>query len=271
MSESLIPNNPQHWATNIVAFIRQTFQTAQKTKAVIAVSGGIDSAVSLRLLVEALGRQSVIGVLLPFGDQDMTDGQAVLEHVGVPTAQQHTIQIKPIVMMSAQQLDFHYDADRAVESEKLRLGNLMARTRMMMVYDLARQHDALVCGTENKSEHYLGYFTRFGDAASDLEPLVQLYKTQVRSLAQYLNLPAIFWQKAPSAGLWTGQTDEAELGFSYQDADKVLFQLIDRRQPPTSIVRQTDLSEEVVTAVLNQVRKSAFKLVVPYTPEDVTL
>ena len=152
--------------------------------------------------------------------------------------------------------------------DKVRLGNLMARSRMLLMYDLARQHNALVCGTENKSEHYLGYFTRFGDAASDLEPLTHLYKTQVRLLAQHLALPAVFWQKAPSAGLWAGQTDEAELGFTYQQADQVLFQLIDRKQPITAIAQLTGLDEQIVTAVHNQVEKSAFKLVVPYIPEE---
>ena len=140
----------------------------------------------------------------------------------------------------------------------------------MLVYDLARQHNALVCGTENKSEHYLGYFTRFGDAASDLEPLCNLYKTQVRSLAQHLELPAVFWQKAPSAGLWAGQTDEAELGFTYQQADMVLHQHVDLHQLPADIPTLTGIDPTVVIAVMNQVQTSAFKLVVPYCPEEKT-
>lgn len=269
MLEQTIPNHPQQWATDLVDFIRQTFQAAHKTQAVIAVSGGIDSAVSLQLLVSALGRESVVGVLLPYKDQDMSDGQLILNHVGIPQHQHITLQIEPIVSAAARKLTLDFEGSLS-EIERVRLGNIMARSRMMLVYDLARQHNALVCGTENKSEHYLGYFTRFGDAASDLEPLTNLYKTQVRSLAQYLELPAIFWQKAPSAGLWAGQTDEVELGFSYQQADIVLHQLIDLHQAPADIPTITGIEQSVVTAVLNQVKASAFKLVVPYIPEETT-
>jgi NAD+ synthase len=269
MSEQTIPNHPQQWAVALVDFIRQTFLTAHKSKAVIAVSGGIDSAVSLRLLTSALGGESVFGILLPYKNQDMSDGQLVLDHVGVPKQQQITIQIEPIVVVAAEQLSLdHSSASNALD--RVRLGNLMARSRMMLVYDLARQHNALVCGTENKSEHYLGYFTRFGDAASDLEPLSNLYKTQIRSLAQHLELPAVFWQKAPSAGLWAGQTDEAELGFSYQQADVVLHQLIDLKRAPADISTITGIEQTVIAAVMSQVQASAFKLVVPYSPGEIT-
>lgn len=267
MSESNLPNHPRQWVTDLVAFIRQTFETAHKTKAVIAVSGGIDSAVALQLLVTALGPESVMSVLLPYRNQDMTDGQRIVDHVGIPAQQQKSIAIESIVAAAAQCSGINTEVELS-SLDKVRLGNLMARSRMLLMYDLARQHNALVCGTENKSEHYLGYFTRFGDAASDLEPLTHLYKTQVRLLAQHLALPAVFWQKAPSAGLWAGQTDEAELGFTYQQADQVLFQLIDRKQPITAIAQLTGLDEQIVTAVHNQVEKSAFKLVVPYIPEE---
>ncbi len=267
MSDQAIPNHPQQWVATLVDFIRQTFQTAHKTKAVIAVSGGIDSAVSLQLLTLALGKESVFGVLLPYQDQDMSDGQLALDHAGIPKQQQITIQIDPIVHAVADQLSLDYSLVSS-SLDRVRLGNLMARSRMMLVYDLARQYDALVCGTENKSEHYLGYFTRFGDAASDLEPLCNLYKTQVRSLAKHLALPAVFWQKAPSAGLWAGQTDESELGFTYQQADVVIHQYVDLHRPVDEISAATGIDQTVVTSVIHQVQASAFKLVVPYCPEE---
>ena len=109
--------------------------------------------------------------------------------------------------------------------DQLRLGNIMARVRMICLYDLAKQLDALVCGTENKSEKYLGYFTRFGDEASDIEPIMHLYKTEVYELAKHLGIPGAIVAKPPSADLWSEQTDERELGFSYKEADQVLHVL----------------------------------------------
>lgn len=268
MLATAIPNQPQQWVIALSAFIQQTFRKTGKTKAVIAVSGGIDSAVALQLLTTALGSESVIGVLLPYREQDMSDGQLAMQHVGIPKDQQLTLPIDSIVAAAATSLGIAHTGE-LTSLERIRLGNLMARSRMMLVYDIARQHNALVCGTENKSEHYLGYFTRFGDAASDLEPLTYLYKTQVRYLAQYMELPAVFWQKAPSAGLWEGQTDEAELGFTYQQADLVMQQLIDQKQAITSIPAQTGIASSVVQRIVEQVENSAFKLVVPYFPEGI--
>jgi NAD+ synthase len=129
---------------------------------------------------------------------------------------------------------------------------------MIVVFDTAKRLDALVCGTENKSEHYLGYFTRFGDSASDIEPICNLYKTQVRELVVALGLPKVFLEKAPSAGLWAGQTDEQEMGFSYEDADRALAILLG------------ESSEQIDPTTLSKVKKvmtaQAFKLEVPYHP-----
>lgn len=120
------------------------------------------------------------------------------------------------------------DERRKTKDELVRLGNIMARARMTVLYDLAKQDNALVCGTENKSEYLLGYFTRFGDEASDLEPIRHLYKTQVYHLAKYLRIPKGIINKKPTAGLWKGQTDEGELGFYYEEADWVLFQVFEK-------------------------------------------
>jgi len=140
----------------------------------------------------------------------------------------------------------------------------MARVRMIAVFDLAKKMAALVCGTENKSEHYLGYFTRYGDGASDVEPLVGLYKTQVRELARKLKIPEKFITQVPSAGLWTGQTDEKELGFTYEDADKVMTQLIDQSKKPDEV---TGVDKKIVKQVIDQINRTRFKHVVPYTLE----
>ncbi|MBI2190192.1 MAG: NAD(+) synthase, partial [Candidatus Levybacteria bacterium] len=113
--------------------------------------------------------------------------------------------------------------------DSIRLGNIMARVRMILLYDLAKKHQALVCGTENRSEYHLGYFTRFGDEASDFEPIRHLYKTQVYQLASYLGVPKTVIDKKPTAGLWAEQTDEGEFGFSYKEADPVLYLYFDKK------------------------------------------
>jgi NAD+ synthase len=139
---------------------------------------------------------------------------------------------------------------------------------MIAIFDFAKLKNALVVGTENKSEHYLGYFTRFGDEASDVEPLLTLYKTQVRQLAQELNLPEVFLQKAPSAGLWPGQSDEVELGFSYELADQVLSYLIDQNKSETEIkalfAKTTPEKKLAVAQILNHIKQVSFKQQVPY-------
>lgn len=160
----------------------------------------------------------------------------------------------------------------------------MARSRMIMLFDQAKKLDALVCGTENKSEKYLGYFTRFGDEASDIEPIQGFYKTQIRQLAEHLQLPEVFLKKSPSAGLWKDQTDEQELGFSYAVADQIFEQLIDekggvlylqliegQRLPEvTTAIHQVlpEISKEIITTVLKRVQSQQFKHEVPYTTES---
>jgi len=134
---------------------------------------------------------------------------------------------------------------------------------MIIIFDQTKKLDALVCGTENKSEKYLGYFTRFGDEASDLEPIQHLYKTQVWQLAKDLNIPQQFISKAPTAGLWDGQTDEQELGFSYSQADEVLKQFIDENKKPDEI-KIDGIEKKIVRKIVKQVQSQKFKLEVPY-------
>ena len=240
----------------ITQFIIQTFRNADKQKAIIGISGGIDSALSLILVTKALGAQNIIPVILPYGDQDLNDGEVVLEFNQIPQENWQIMDIKTAVDAMAK--------TAGVEtSDKIRFGNLMARARMMMLYDLAKKYDALVCGTENKSEKYLGYFTRFGDEASDFEPIIHLYKTQVKQLAEDLNLLARIIEKSPSADLWEGQTDEQELGFSYEIADQVLTQLIDERKTAAEI-KIDGVELELIEKVIQRVKQMKFKQQVPY-------
>ncbi|OGJ37216.1 MAG: NAD(+) synthase [Candidatus Pacebacteria bacterium RIFOXYB1_FULL_39_46] len=246
--------NIEQTKTQIIKFIKTTYARANKQTAVIAVSGGIDSAVSLTLLAEALGSNQVFPVFLPYHEQDMTDAKEIVLWNKIPEANWREIPIGNSVDQLAHNLLI--DAD-----DQIRLGNVMARVRMIAVFDLAKKINALVCGTENKSEYYLGYFTRFGDEAADIEPLLSLYKTQVRQLAKHLKLPAQFLHKAPSADLWTGQTDEQELGFFYKDADLILEQLVDQKKQLSEV---GDVDSRIVQQVAERMEKMAFKHQVPY-------
>ena len=223
----------------IVTWLKKTYGDKP---AVIAVSGGVDSAVALTLLTRALGKARVTPVCLPYSEQDMGDAKTIIEWNGLNQ--------KMVEVNISKMVDTISD-ELSIESEQ-RKGNVMARVRMIAVFDMAKKLGALVCGTENKSEHYLGYFTRFGDAASDIEPIAGLYKTEVREMARELGLPEIFYTKAPSAGLWDGQTDENEMGFAYAEADKVLK-------------GETEgIDTEIVKRIEGMVERNKFKLEVPY-------
>lgn len=247
-------HNPHESIENIIEFLNRTFQNTEKQKVTIGISGGIDSALSLTLVTKALGTQNIIPVMLPHGDQDLSDGEMILKFNRIPQENWRVIDIKPIVDAAARAVGIEAD-------DRVRLGNLMARARMMMIYDLAKKNDALVCGTENKSEKYLGYFTRFGDEASDVEPIIHLYKTQVQQLSEFLELPKQIQTKQPTADLWEDQTDEQELGFSYEVADEVLMQLIDEGKPVAKI---EGVDPELVTKVIQRVEQMKFKQQVPY-------
>ena len=244
---------------NLSQFLQDTFVKTNKKNAVIAVSGGIDSALSLSLLAQALPKNQIWPILLPYGRQDMSDAETILDFWQIPIENRKILNISSMVDAICKSLLID-DAD------KLRKGNAMARVRMIAIFDYAKSKDALVVGTENKSEHYLGYFTRFGDEASDIEPLVTLYKTQVRQMARELNLPEIFLQKKPSADLWLDQSDEQELGFSYELADQVLTYLIDQKVSSADIPALFTQEKKIeVEKVLARIQAMAFKREVPYS------
>lgn len=268
---------------DITNFIKTTVSRTGKSGVIVAVSGGIDSALSLTLAVRALGADNIYAVLLPFGTQDMTDARAIIDFNQLPQEHQFEVDIQPIVAEVLNATNHVKNLPPSTSAlTSVREGNVMARARMIVLYDLARRLDVLVCGTENKSEKYLSYFTRFGDEASDLEPIQHLYKTEVRALAAQLELPEQIQTKAPSAGLWQDQTDEKEFGFSYEVADQVLKLIVDTQ--PALLERLTngkarsleevrdgvrflsgaklELSE--IEKVLSHVQQNWFKHQVPY-------
>ncbi len=251
--------DPSVVAAGLVRFIRFSFKREGCEHALIGVSGGVDSAVSLALTVQALGVKHVHPVLLPYGslnDEGTKDAQMIIQSFHVPINNIHLIDIKPMVdsvIAYDNQMDYG------------RRGNVMARMRMVTLFDLSKKMNALVVGTENKTEHLLGYYTRFGDEASDVEPLKHLYKTHVYTLARYLQIPLKISTKQPSAGLWSGQTDEGEFGFLYKDVDEALFLYADKHLSKSEIINE-GYGADVIERIWRWIQKGAFKDRMPLTP-----
>src|SRR5512138_656364 len=200
----------------LTGFIKSELSRVGFSRAVIGLSGGIDSALSFVLAVEALGAENVLAVRIPYQSSSadsLEHAQLIIDQYKVPS---ETIEITDMVEPLLK-----YDP----QITKQRKGNIMARERMVVLYDRSEAFHGLVIGTSNKTELLLGYSTLWGDMASAINPLGDLYKTQVRQLARAMDVPSVIVDKAPSADLWIGQTDESELGFTYEDADKLLFLL----------------------------------------------
>lgn len=244
--------NPQKTAKRIIKFLQKELKQAGFSKIIIATSGGLDSTVSAYLAVRAIGSKNVFLVFLPYKNlnpQGLIDGKLVARELNIPKNNIFQIDIAPMC-------DAFFKLDPKMDN--IRRGNVMARMRMVALFDLAKKHKALVCGTENKSEHLLSYFTRFGDEAADLEPIRNLYKTQVKMLAKYLELPDRIITKAPTAGLWEGQTDEGQFGFSYKEADQILYLLFDQKMKLSEVVKK-GFKKEVVERVYSWVKTHDFK------------
>lgn len=234
----------------LVRFLKTSFARAGFEHAVVAMSGGVDSSVSAALVARALGAKNVYPLLLPYADISSTDdAKLVIAHVGIPKSNVIQINIAPFV-------DPMIALDPTMD--RLRRGNIMARVRMILLYDYAKTRNALAVGTENKTEYLLGYFTRFGDEASDIEPLRNLYKTEVWELAGKLGLPDRIITKVPTAGLWEGQTDEGEFGFTYKEADAILGMIVDKKQSIDEVVLK-GYDRATVEKVVKRMKENNFK------------
>jgi NAD+ synthase len=237
----------------LVGFIRDAVTKVGFSKAVIALSGGIDSALSAFLAVEALGAENVLAVRLPYktsSEGSLTDAQQVIDQLGIPSL---TIPITPMVDPLIEQFP---------DMSALRKGNIMARQRMIVMYDQSSVWRGLVIGTSNKTEALLGYSTLYGDSAVALQPIMDLYKTQLRQLSRALNIPESVQTKAPSADLWIGQTDEEELGYTYEQVDKLLLLLVDERFTVEEATEQ-GFDHAMVSAVWRRVKQNHFKRTMP--------
>jgi NAD+ synthase len=237
----------------LTGFVRTEITRTGMTRGVLGLSGGLDSALSCFIAAEALGPENVLAVRMPYrtsSPESLSDAQKVIEATGV---QHMTIEITDMVEPLFQQFP---------DMNNMRKGNIMARQRMVVLFDQSAAFGGLVVGTGNKTEILLGYTTLYGDSANALNPIGDLYKTQVRQLSRAMGVPESLITKAPSADLWTGQTDEGELGFTYAEVDQLLYLLVDERYTPQELI-DAGFAEPFVKAVVERVRRNHFKRVLP--------
>lgn len=248
-------------AARLVDITREQFAQSGFQKAVLGLSGGIDSALALAICAQALGKENVLAVRLPYktsSSASLEHAQMLIEQFCVPSL---TVDISPVC-------DAFFARTSDITSK--RKGNVMARVRMIVLYDLSAARNALVVGTGNKSEILLGYSTLWGDSACGYNPLASLYKTHVRALAAYFSIPREIITKAPSADLWEGQSDEQELTFSYDEADRLLYYSLEKkmqRQELQKKIAACSLSPELLDRVLQRVKDFAYKSQPPRTAE----
>ncbi len=237
----------------MVDFIRDAVNKVGFSKAVIGLSGGIDSALSAFLTAEALGADNLKAIRMPYATSSadsLSDAQAVIGALGCP---HDTVEITDM-------------ADplfaRFPDMDNQRRGNVMARLRMVILYDQSVDFGGLVMGTSNKTEFMLGYTTLYGDSAAAIQPIADLYKHQVRQMARAVGVPSSIIDKPPSADLWEGQTDEGELGYTYDAVDQLLYLLIDQRYRPEECI-EAGFEADFVQRVWRQVRANHYKRTMP--------
>lgn len=237
----------------LTGFLQTEITRAGFSRAVIALSGGIDSAVGCYLASQALGPDNVLAICMPYktsSPDSLEHAQLVIDDLGVQSL------IMPITEMIDPYLE------QIPDNENVRRGNVMARARMIVLYDQSAAYNGLVVGTSNKTEILLGYTTLYGDSACALNPIGDLYKTQVRQLATALGVPRLIIDKPPSADLWPRQTDEGELGFTYEQVDQLLYMLVDERYRFEECV-EIGFHPEFIKRVVEQVRRNHFKRIMP--------
>jgi NAD+ synthase len=236
----------------LVAFLRQETAKSGHTRVVLGLSGGIDSAAVAALAAEALGPKNVTALFMPYRSSSADSTE-------------HARLVARTFGLALQEVDITAQVDayfaHTGEVDRVRRGNKMARERKSIEYDRSWP-DGLVLGTSNKTELLLGYGTRYGDMACDLNPVGDLYKSQLRELAVLLGVPPVVVSKPPTADLWVGQTDESELGFTYADADLILYHLVDRRLGPESLVA-AGFDPKLVRGIRERIRRSHYKRVMP--------
>lgn len=239
MPGQILPKiDPISVSEKIGKFLKEEFRKRKKTLAIVGVSGGVDSSLTAELCRRAgLDVKRVFMPHLPAG-----------RHGGKTSYKPEGIFLKTNIAKAVNIL-------AGKTTDRISKGNIMARVRMIILYDLAKRFNGLVVGTENLSEYYLGYFTLHGDQAADINPIAGLWKTQAFELAKYFNLPI----REPSAGLWEGQTDKKELGFSYEEADPILYLYCVKKIGAEKIIKKFDFSADLVYKIVERVENTEYK------------
>ncbi len=241
----------------ILNFIRDYREKSMRDKIVIGLSGGVDSSLVAKLATMAIGNENVHAIFLPDVStplEDLEHARYMAKSLGISYK---VIDLSPMI---------HSITNACGEMDEITLGNIKARLRMIFLYQFANSKNALVCGTSNKTELMVGYFTKYGDGASDILPIGDLYKTQVYQLSRYVGIPQEILKKPPTAGLWKGQTDEKELGITYEKLDKILYG-IERQKSFEEISKIADVKIEEVKRIYEMVKKTEHKRRLPVIPK----
>jgi NAD+ synthase len=238
----------------LVLFIRDETAKAGLKRAVVGVSGGVDSALAVALASEALGPEKVLGLFTPYRHSSEESRRHALQ-----LAKLFGFRLDEVPI--TKQIDAYFADNGGDVAGRIRVGNKMARERKSIEYDRSWP-DGIVIGTSNKTELLLGYGTQFGDMAAGINPIGDLYKTQIREVAIYVGVPPEIVRKPPTAELWEGQTDEDELGFTYAEADLILYHMVDRRLSPRELI-ENGFDASLVNKIREMVRRSHYKRVMP--------
>ncbi|MDD1775314.1 MAG: NAD+ synthase [Methanobacterium sp.] len=255
--------NPETSVKIITEFIKQKLNESNSSGVLVGLSGGIDSSIAAYISAKSINKDRILGLIMPSettSPEDVEDALLVANNLGI---EKRIIQIDNFIK-EFKGLDA---PSKSLKDSKLANANLKARIRMVILYYHANSMSRMVLGTGNKSELLVGYFTKYGDGGVDLLPLADLYKTDVNKIARYLNIPKSIINKPPSAGLWQGQTDEEEMGITYQLLDKILYLLVDEKLKPHQTADKLGISPDEVLRVKSMMEAAEHKLVPPPIPK----
>ena len=242
--------NSEKIINNISNFLKKEFKNRKKKTAILGISGGIDSTFSGFLCRKA--ELDLYAIIMPYKKRHLKESKMAVDFLKIPKNRVFAIDIGPMVDKQIKELE------KSIKIDEADKGNIMARQRMIIQYAFARKFNGLVIGTENLSEYYLGYFTLHGDQACDISPISSLLKTEIYQIAAEMKFPEWVLKRAPTAGLWAGQTDEDELGFTYQQADEVIRYLIIKKQPIEKLIKK-GYSLKLINKILGRIKATEYK------------
>lgn len=261
--------NPDKTKDKITDFIKKMKLESNVKRIVIGLSGGLDSTVVAYLLKEAIGSENILGIHMNSSttpNEDKIHSRLIAENLNIEYIEIAIDELSNDFIKIFTNPKFEIEN---IESKKIAKGNLTARIRMSILYYYANLNNFIVVGTSNRSELLIGYFTKYGDGAADILPIANIYKSQLKKLAIEWNIPEEIIKKPPRAGLWEEQTDEGEIGFSYEVLDKMLYLIIDKRLDNDSISKEMNISTKEINRIRDKVKNNKHKLQFPPSPLDM--